>query len=566
MTAFVAMAPAAALGTVLDRTVLSDPKYDASQQVVAVNPSQAVAVAWRERRGDDWIVRAAMRAPGGDWGASETLSLPGGDAEDVQVAIGADGTAAVAWQRVEGGRVAAQAAVRPAGAPWTAGKTLSAAAVDGFHARVGIDGSGNVTVVWTESDGRNLIVRSGLRARGGDWGAAVDVSEPGRSAFDPQVVVTSDGTAMALWRRFNGVSSQVQSALRTAGAPWAAPENLSAPGGHALQPRLVITGEGLAVAAWRRFNGSIFVVQATSRTALRGWARARDVSRAVGANDLSVASAGKIAVLEWSERRDGWRAVIAEDGTILEPTTVSEPRSIGRAADGSGGLFRATPGFTYFPASVSYEASGADDSAAVGNLGKPCAPAPGDDLTVVCVPTSVPRLVALDEGCVLALYLAMADTRDSVEAATVNSVPLPPEPDDLSLTDPSLDDPSREASFDRGLTRIEVGSTGLATVPVRCDGTRACEGRIMLRVALPAPRKGGQRQAARVRPVAVARFRLVAGAKWGVVMRVSPRMRAHLARSGEARAGLVFRATSLSGRPVTQRRVVTLYRSAGTGR
>lgn len=561
--ALLALSPPTLVGLVTDRTVLSDPKYDASQQAMAVAPSGGALVAWREKRDGDWVVRAAVRATSGEWSPAETLSAPGGDAEDLQVAVGGDGTPAVAWQRVEGPLTAAQVAVRPAGGAWTPVKTLSAPTVDGFNTRIGVDGKGNVTAVWTSSDGRNLILQSAARTAGADWGASADVSEPGRSAFDPQLVVESEGAAVALWRRSDGASSLVQTAFRPAAGPWAPPENLSGRGGNALEPRLVVTGQGLVVAGWRRFNGRVFVVQAASRTAVRGWSRPRDVSRRSSAIRLSVVATGKIAVMEWFEGRSAVRGVVAENGDVLAPKETSSFQGpVQRAVDNTGGLFRSTAGATFFPATVNYTASGKAEGDLVGYLGAPCVE-DEDEFSVTCVATSLAELVAVGEGRVLALYLAQTDERDTLEVATVNSVPLPTEPDPEldepgGEEDPSLDEPLDEESLDARSASLVVGKTGLVTVPVRCGRRLSCEGRVMLRVVLPTAPKGGQRQAARPFVVAAARFRMDAGAQWGVTMRVSPRMRALLVYPRGARAVLVFRAAPRGGRVVTQRRIVTL--------
>jgi hypothetical protein len=169
---------------------------------------------------------------------------------------------------------------------------------------------------------------------------------------------------------------------------------------------------------------------------------------------------------------------------------------------------------------------------------------------------------------VVAMYLALGKERDTLEVATVNSVPLPKAPDvvdpdlgDGGSDDPSLDAPLDEASLDARNASLVVGKTGLVTVPVRCGRRLSCGGRVVLRVVLPTPPKGGQRQTSRPFVVAAARFRMDAGAQWGVVMRVSSRMRAHLVHPRGARAVLVLRAAQQGRRMVTQRRIVTLTTS-----
>jgi hypothetical protein len=554
--AVLALAPSVGFGTVLDRAVLSDPKFDASQETMAVNASGAAVVAWREKRDDDWIARAAVRSTAGEWADAATLSTPGGDAEDIRVAISGNGAVVVAWQRVEGPHALAQVTMRASGGPWEPARTLSDQAGDGFRTRVGVDANGNATATWTASDGRNLIVRSSSRPAGGDWTAPVDLSEPGRTAFEPQLVVMPGGAAVALWRRSDGVFSLVQSAIRPAGGVWGAAADVSSPGGNATSPLLVTTADGMAVAVWLRFNGRTWVAQGSTRTALRGWSRARDLSRDARVAALSLVAGEKIAVVEWVQSFRGLRTVVAETGSFGEVSVVDRDFQA-RVADNTGGIFRSSGGSAFAAAPVEYAGKG-EESAVVGLLGAPCQET---ELEIDCPATSRPDLAVLGDARALILYRVLGEKRDVIEAVAVNSVPLPPpvsEPDP-SLDDPALDDPSLEASLDgRRRARLAVGKTGLIAVPVRCGRRLACAGRITLRAEPAVRRKAGAREATRPPLVAQARFRLVAGAKWAVVMRVSPRMRALIARPRGARALLVFRASQEGGTAVVQRRVVTI--------
>src|SRR5438445_9713112 len=60
---------------------------------------------------------------------------------------------------------------------------------DGFEPQVAIDGSGNVTAVWTRSDGTNFRIQSASRTPSGPWSAAQTLSDPLQSASQPQIAV-----------------------------------------------------------------------------------------------------------------------------------------------------------------------------------------------------------------------------------------------------------------------------------------------------------------------------------------------------------------------------------------
>ena len=69
------------------------------------------------------------------------------------------------------------------------------------------------------------------------WLPPVDISEPSEAAGRPHVVLDSEGNATAVWDRWNGVDTVVESAYRPAGEEWGAPEDLSEPTSRRIRAR-----------------------------------------------------------------------------------------------------------------------------------------------------------------------------------------------------------------------------------------------------------------------------------------------------------------------------------------
>ena len=61
------------------------------------------------------------------------------------------------------------------------------------------------------------------------WLPPVGISEASEAAGNPHVVLDSEGNATAVWDRWNGVDTVVESAYRPAGEGWEAPIDLSEP-------------------------------------------------------------------------------------------------------------------------------------------------------------------------------------------------------------------------------------------------------------------------------------------------------------------------------------------------
>ena len=129
---------------------------------------------------------------------------------------------------------------------------------------------------------RAVLVATGLAAAPAQaapaWLASQDLSVPGRDAEAPQVAIDAAGGAVAVWARFDGFDSIIQSSSRPPGGSWSRPVDLSAPGQDAEEPQVGVDAAGNAIAIWSRSNGLHTIVQAATRTAGGGWAPATDLS------------------------------------------------------------------------------------------------------------------------------------------------------------------------------------------------------------------------------------------------------------------------------------------------
>src|SRR4051812_38829845 len=82
-------------------------------------------------------------------------------------------------------------------APWLAPTDLSAPERDAIAPRVAADPAGDVTAIWSRFDGGDTVVQSSTRPAGGAWSPAVGLSTAGRSATEPRIAVDATGDATA---------------------------------------------------------------------------------------------------------------------------------------------------------------------------------------------------------------------------------------------------------------------------------------------------------------------------------------------------------------------------------
>ncbi|MBU6337017.1 MAG: hypothetical protein KGR19_04275 [Acidobacteria bacterium] len=243
---------------------LSLPGENVSPPQVAVGPDGTTTVVWGRSDGTDQIIQSATRAAGSSsFVAAPDLSATGQSASNPQVAVGADGTTTVAWQRDS----IIQARTRPAGSSsFGPVQDLSVAGQNAQLPAVAVGADGATTVVWRRSNGTNNIIQMATRAAGSSsFGTPEDLSATGQNADSPQVAVGADGATTVVWQRSNGSNTIIQAATRAAGSSsFGTPQDLSATGQNADSQRVAVGPDGVATVAWRYGASPNRVIQAIS--------------------------------------------------------------------------------------------------------------------------------------------------------------------------------------------------------------------------------------------------------------------------------------------------------------
>ncbi len=191
-------------------------------------------------------------------------------ASSPQVAVGPDGATTITWYRSNGANAIIQATTRPAGsATFSTAVNLSAPGQDALFPQVAVGPDGATTITWQRSNGTNRIIQAATRPAGSaTFSAAVDLSAPGQDAWSPKVAVGPDGATTITWNRSNGTKYIIQAATRPAGsATFSAAVNLSAPGQEAGDPQVAVGPDGATTITWSRYNGTDYIIQASSGTA-----------------------------------------------------------------------------------------------------------------------------------------------------------------------------------------------------------------------------------------------------------------------------------------------------------
>jgi hypothetical protein len=255
---------------------LSATGRDSTGPRVAFDASGNALAVWQRWNGANYIVQSSFRPAGGTFAAPIDLTVTGRDAVGPQVAFDASGNALAIWQRSNGTNTIIQSSFRPAGGAFAAPVDVSATGRDADEPRLAFDASGNALAVWRRFNGTTFIAQSSFRPAGGTFAAPVDLSATNSDV--PQVVFDASGNALAVWRGFNATNTIIQSSFRPAGGTFAAPIDLSVAGRDAIAPQVAFDASGNALAVWQRFNGGKTIVQSSFRPAGGTFAAPVDLS------------------------------------------------------------------------------------------------------------------------------------------------------------------------------------------------------------------------------------------------------------------------------------------------
>lgn len=286
----------------LPATTLTPPDSQALDPAVAVAADGTTSVVWQRISSPSVsVIEVASRPPGGSFGPPLQVSSPGVYSEHPAIGVAPDGSTVVAWVRDNGLLDVVESASRVPGAVFfSSPEEISGSSADIEPPFIAAVDSVDL-VVWSQFVSGKYVVQQAGRPRNGSFSAPQDLSIPDQDAKDPQAVIAPDGTTTIAWHRFDGADRIIQERTRPPGGAFAPANNLSLAGADSEAPRLGVDGDGAVTAAWLRGPSGSGTVQVASRPAgQQFFGNGVDVSQAGGVSELSLSvskSAGE--ALAW---------------------------------------------------------------------------------------------------------------------------------------------------------------------------------------------------------------------------------------------------------------------------
>ncbi len=260
----------AATGVALDPQIVSD-------------PSGNLTAIWTGADSHNNIIQAARKEVGGTWGPVADLSASGQNASKPQIVSDPWGNVTAVWLREDANnQTIVQTATRPTTGTWSTPVELSAPGQAASSPQIVSDPSGNLTAIWTRSNGTHYVVQTLSRAFDDTWpspAAATDLSDPATNANSPQITSDPSGRITAIWTHLESSTFVVQTTTSSSSRTWTDPvTTLSGSGAHANRPQIACDLSGNLTAIWTRYDGSNYIVQTTTKPSGGTWDAVTDLS------------------------------------------------------------------------------------------------------------------------------------------------------------------------------------------------------------------------------------------------------------------------------------------------
>jgi LPXTG-motif cell wall-anchored protein len=433
--------PAVALDSTWSPTVdISAIPGSADYAQVAVSATGLATAVWMNYDGTDYVIQTSTSQNGVDWTPIVPLSAAGGNAFNAHIAVDANGLATAIWVRDNGGSTTVQSRTSLNGAAWSPVVNLSVAATYTDWPQITVDAHNLVTAVWTRLDGTNIIVQARTSQDGAPWSPVVDLSATGGDADLPQIATNSNGLAVAIWTRVDGINYTVQTRTSLNGASWSPVTDLVPGGGYTNDPHVTVDARGRVTAVWTESDGthSILQTRTSSEDAALPWSPVASLSLA-GADALNPEVAvgpNGLRTAVWAHS-DGSNSIVqsrtSPDGETWSP--VVDLSAIGRDAR----FAHVTVNTNGLANAIWLRNDGSNDIVQTSTSLNGAAWSPVVDLSAAGHDAHYPQLTVGTNGLAIAIWASTSGRDKVVQIRTLQEeIPLPPvvEPASLANTGP----------------------------------------------------------------------------------------------------------------------------------
>lgn len=268
---------------------------------IAMDANGNAIVLWRQNDGIRWnVVTNRYDATVGAWGTAELIETDNlGNVSNPRIAMDGNGNAIAVWRQNDGSRWNIVANRYDATMKiWSGAEIIEIDnAGNAYGPKIAMDTNGNAIAVWPQSDGtRWNIAANRYNVSTGAWGIDVLIETDNTgNAQQPDIAFDADGNAVAVWMQaastyYDLASSRYYATTDTWGS--AMPIEVGDTG-SAQAPRIAFDTNGDAMVVWQKYEGISSNIWAKRFTARKG---AWGVAELIETDNTGDAVAAQIAI------------------------------------------------------------------------------------------------------------------------------------------------------------------------------------------------------------------------------------------------------------------------------
>jgi hypothetical protein len=233
------------------KNVSSNADFSMTPQA-AVDAAGNISVVWEDDTANNSnILFSRSTDGGGTWSTPRNLSNSTGYSFNPRIAVDSNGGINVVWvDDTPGNQDVFFSRSANGGASFSTPQNLSNDAPDSASPQVGVDTSGNISVVWENDD-----ITYGIMYRhstdGVTFSTVTNLATNTTGSFGPQMAIGADGSVSVVWEDdFNFQSDISFSRSADKGATFSTPKNLSSNSGNSFGAQVAVDPSGNIEVAW----------------------------------------------------------------------------------------------------------------------------------------------------------------------------------------------------------------------------------------------------------------------------------------------------------------------------
>jgi hypothetical protein len=233
------------------KNVSSNADFSMTPQA-AVDAAGKISVVWEDDTANNSNILFSRSTDGGaTWSTPRNLSSSTGYSFSPRIAVDSAGGINVVWvDTTPGNQDVFFSRSTNGGASFSAPQNLSNDAPDSASPQVGVDTSGNISVVWENDD-----ITYGIMYRhstdGVTFSTVANLATNTTGSFGPQMAIGVDGSVSVVWEDdFNFQSDVSFSRSTDQGATFSTPKNLSNNSGNSFSAQVAVDLSGNIEVAW----------------------------------------------------------------------------------------------------------------------------------------------------------------------------------------------------------------------------------------------------------------------------------------------------------------------------